>query len=352
MDDLLAARIREAAARGTPLVIRGGGTRSFYGNPSSGEPLETQALAGIVDYQPRELVVVARAGTRLTDLEALVSAAGQMLPFEPPRFGADGTLGGCIATGLSGPRRAAAGAVRDYVLGAVIVDGRGERLCFGGRVLKNVAGYDVSRLQVGALGTLGLIVEVALKLLPRPAAEATRCFEIGEAEALELMNRWAARPLPVSATAWHAGRLTVRLSGAASAVRAAGAMLGGQPVEDGDSFWRDLRDQRLPFFGTPAPGLRLWRTAVRPTAPPLGLSAAQWIEWGGALRWFVSDRPTAEIRAATRLAGGHAVMYRGAAPDDGVFAPLEPALFEIHRNLKRRFDPAGILNRGRLYPGL
>lgn len=352
MEGRYAERIREAFREGRPLVIRGGGTKGFYGNPTAGEVLDTRELAGNVDYQPRELVIVASAGTPLAELESLVDRHGQMLPFEPPHFAAGGTLGGCIAAGLSGPRRAYAGAVRDFVLGVTLIDGCGQRLRFGGRVLKNVAGYDVSRLLTGALGTLGMIVEVALKLLPRPALEVTRRFELGEAESIRRMNEWAGRPLPLSATSWQAGRLTVRLSGAAAAVRAAEQKLGGETVTDAGDFWRQLRDQAAPFFRPTAAGARLWRLAVRSTSPPLNLGVAPWIEWGGAVRWIATDRSADVVRAVARAAGGHAQSFRGPAPADGAFAPLEPAMFAIHRNLKQRFDPAGILNRGRLYPGL
>jgi glycolate oxidase FAD binding subunit len=346
MPDAFVDRIRAAHENRTPLVIRGGGSKAFYGNAAAGEVLDTRALAGVVDYQPKELVLTARAGTPLAEIEALLSGQGQMLAFEPPHFTGPATLGGCVATGLSGPRRPYAGSVRDFVLGVRMIDGSGQALRFGGSVIKNVAGYDVSRLMVGALGTLGLITEVSLKVLPRPTAETSLQFELDEAAAVLKMNQWAGQPLPLSATSWHAGLLTVRLSGAASAVHAAQARLGGETLKDAAAFWQRLRDQATPFFDKRP----LWRLALKPTMPPLQLGDAQWIEWGGAVRWLASDLPAATLREAAHHGGGHATLFRGDTPSDGVFTPLAPALSTLHRNLRQRFDPKGLFNRGRLYP--
>ncbi|MDO9468853.1 MAG: glycolate oxidase subunit GlcE [Thiobacillus sp.] len=378
MLDTLIERIRAAHDTRSPLIIQGGGSKTFYGGADEGEVLGTRKLTGVVDYQPKELVLTARAGTPLAEIDVLLAEQNQMLAFEPPHFGGSphpnplplageganaepkpvyATLGGCIAAGLSGPRRPYAGAARDFVLGVRMIDGTGQPLRFGGQVIKNVAGYDVSRLMVGALGTLGLITEVSLKVLPKPAVERTLQFELDEAAAIEKMNRWAGQPLPLSATSWHAGLLTIRLSGAASAVQAAQAKLGGEPVSDAAAFWLRLRDQTTPFFDirSSTPSQSLWRLAVKPTAPPLTASHrlggdAQWIEWGGAVRWLVSDRPAATLREAAQSAGGHATLFRGMAPPDGAFTPLAPALLALHRNLKQRFDPRGIFNHGRLYP--
>jgi len=346
MLDTFIERIRAAHDSHTPLIIEGGGSKTFYGNPDEGEVLSTRKFSGVVDYQPKELVLTARAGTPLAEVEALLAEHGQMLAFEPPHFGGSATLGGCVAAGLSGPRRPYAGAARDFVLGVRIIDGTGQPLRFGGRVIKNVAGYDVSRLMVGALGTLGLITEVSLKVLPKAAAETTLQFELDEAAAIVKMNQWAGQPLPLSATSWHAGVLTVRLSGAESAVLAAQARLGGEVLRDATAFWQRLRDQATPFFGKRP----LWRLAVKSTTPPMKLGDAQWIEWGGAVRWLASDRPATTLREAAKAVGGHATLFRGDAPIDGVFAPLAPALLTLHRNLKQRFDPRGIFNHGRLYP--
>ena len=345
----LQERIREAAARGTALCIRGGGTKEFYGNAPRGEPLDTRACAGIVDYEPTELVISARCGTALGEIEKLLEERKQMLAFEPPHFGPGATLGGCIAAGLSGPRRASAGSVRDAMLGAKILDGRGQLLAFGGQVMKNVAGYDVSRLLAGSLGTLGLLVEVSLKLLPRPADERTQRFELPQAKALESLHRWGRLPLPISASAWREGVLSVRLSGAGSAVRAAAEKLGGEAVATGEAarFWSGVREQTDAFFEGTAP---LWRLSLPSTAPVVALAGAQLVEWGGALRWLRGTHDAAEVRAVAARAGGHATLFRAQEKPAGAFAPLPPLLARLHRDLKRSFDPAGIFNPGRLYP--
>jgi glycolate dehydrogenase FAD-binding subunit len=342
-------RIRDAAARGAPLRLRGGGSKDFYGGPASGEVLDTRGYAGIADYEPTELVVTARCGTPLAELEAALAARGQMLAFEPPHFGAGATLGGCVAAGLSGPRRAAAGAVRDFVLGARLVDGRGRELAFGGRVMKNVAGYDVSRLLAGSLGTLGLILEVSLKLLPRPAAERTVRLEMPQEKALEALNRWAGSPLPVSASAWRDGELAVRLSGAPRGVQAAAQKIGGDalPGAQADALWRGIREHTDEYFRGEAP---LWRLSLPSVAAPLELPGAQLVEWGGALRWLRGGAEPATVRAAAAKAGGHATLFRGGDRAAGVFAPLADASLRLHRQLKAAFDPAGVLNRGRLHP--
>jgi glycolate oxidase FAD binding subunit len=340
-------RIRDAAARRSPLRLRGGGTKDFYGNEARGELLDTRGYAGIVAYEPTELVITARCGTPLAEVERILGEEGQCLPFEPPHFGAAATFGGCIAAGLSGPRRASAGALRDFVLGARIVDGSGRDLRFGGQVMKNVAGYDVSRLLAGSLGTLGLIVEASLKVLPRPATEETLRLEMPQDRALETMGRWAGQPLPLSASAWHEGALLVRLSGAAAAVRAAAAKIGGEPVREPP--WDAIREHRHPFFEGDAP---LWRIALPPVAPPLPAAGAQMVEWGGGLRWLRSSEAAETLREEARRAGGHATLFRAREKAAGAFAPLAPALARLHRSLKATFDPAGILNPGRLYPEL
>lgn len=341
-------RIRLAAADGRALRFRGGGSKDFYGGTPVGELLDTREHSGVIAYEPTELVVTVRAGTPLAELEALLAERGQMLPFEPPTFGA-ATVGGCVAAGLSGPRRQAAGAVRDYVLGVKIIDGRGEVLSFGGQVMKNVAGYDVPRLMVGSLGTLGLLLEVSLKVLPRPVAEASLRFALDEQSALDRLNTWGGQPLPVSASAWQDGALTLRLSGADAAVKAAVMRLGGERLEDAEAtaFWHALREQTAPpLAGDTKP---LWRVAVPTTAAPLGLPGAQLIEWGGGLRWLRGDVAMAEVRARAAALGGHATLYRGGMRDGQIFQPLAPTVQAIHKRLRKAFDPAGIFNPGRHY---
>lgn len=338
--------IREAAAARRALCIRGGGTKDFYGGAARGDPLATSACRGIVEYEPPELVLTARCGTPLFEVEAALRARGQMLAFEPPHFGPSATLGGCIAAGLSGPRRAHAGAARDFVLGVRMIDGRGNDLRFGGKVMKNVAGYDISRLMCGSLGTLGVILEVSLKVLPIPVAETTARREASPAEAIALMNEWAGKPLPVSATC-HAGHaLYVRLSGAAAAVRAAREKIGGEEVVDGTAFWRAVREHELDFFQD---AQALWRLSVKSTTPPLNVPGPQLIEWGGALRWLRTDADAQSVRQAAAFGGGHATLFRGGNRAAAIFHPLAPALEQLHRRLKEKFDPAGILNPARLY---
>ena len=342
----LRERVLAAAVGKTPLRIRGGGTKDFYGNPPVGELLDTAAHAGLVAYEPTELVVTARCGTPLAELEAALEEQGQMLAFEPPHFCEGATVGGCVALGLSGPRRATAGSARDFVLGVKVLDGKGEILNFGGQVMKNVAGYDVSRLMAGALGTLGLLLEVSLKVLPKPHAEATLRLELPQDKAIEAMNRWGGQPLPLSATCWADDLLTVRLSGARAAVAAAREKMGGENVADADSFWRGVREQQSGFFSGEA---ALWRLSLPSKTPPLVLPGAQLIEWGGAQRWLKSDAPAAALREAAAQAGGHATLFRGGDKSAGVFQPLPEPLMQIHRSLKRNFDPQGLFNPGRLY---
>jgi glycolate oxidase FAD binding subunit len=342
----LSERIRAAAAEKRPLRIRGAGSKDFYGGALHGEVLDTRDLSGIVDYEPSELVLTARAGTPLAELEAALAQRGQMLPFEPPRFGGGGTLGGAVAAGLSGPRRAYAGAARDFVLGARLVDSRGQELRFGGGVIKNVAGFDVSRLLAGSLGTLGLLSEITLKVLPRPPAELSLRLELDQATALRRLNQWAGQPLPLSASCFYRGVLYLRLSGAAAAVREAHSKLGGEVLQDA-GFWDELRDQRAAFF---AEAGALWRLSLPSTAPPLQAPGEPLIEWGGALRWLAGAHDAAALRQQAAALGGHATLFRAADKSAGVFQPLPAPLLQLHRRIKAVLDPAGIFNRGRLHP--
>jgi glycolate oxidase FAD binding subunit len=341
-------RIVAASQSGSPLRVRGNGTKDWYGQSLQGEVLDTTAYTGIVDYDPTELVITARCGTNLREIGKALSAHNQMLAFEPPRFDGMATLGGIVAAGLSGPRRQAVGSVRDFVLGAVMMDGRGEVLHFGGQVMKNVAGYDVSRLLTGSLGTLGLILEVSVKVLPRPVAQQSLQFAMNETQALHQLNVWGGQPLPVSASCWQDGKLSVRLSGARAAVDAALIKMGGEPFVDADAFWDQLREHQHPFFAETAEGL--WRLSLPSSAPALQVPGEQLIEWGGAQRWLKTSADATTIRAAAEAAGGHATLFRGGDKSVGVFHPLKAPIADIHRRLKASFDPAGIFNPQRMYP--
>ena len=363
---LLVDRVNSARSAGAQLCIRGGGSKDFYGEALQGELLDTRVLEGISSYEPTELVVTARCGTSLAELEAVLAEKGQCLPFEPPHFGEPAaptrargaTVGGMVAAGLSGPSRAAVGSVRDFVLGATLLNGNGEVLTFGGQVMKNVAGYDVSRLLAGSLGTLGVILETSLKVTPMAAATLTLRLEMDQANALDKLNTWAGQPLPLNASAWWDGNLIVRLRGALAAVQAARTLLGGDIVqpEFASPFWEGLRNHDDEFFvkaraaiGT---GAALWRLSVPQTAPPLALSGELMLEWGGAQRWLCSAAPAALIRDAAAKVGGHATLFAAHDKSAGAFAPLRSPLDRIHRELKKSFDPSGLFNPGRLYPGL
>lgn len=342
-------RIAAATASAIPLRIRGGGTKDWYGQVPRGEMLDTRMYSGIVAYEPTELVMTARCGTPLAEIDAVLAAHNQVLAFEPPHFSQWGTatLGGMVAAGLAGPGRQFSGSVRDFVLGADLMDAQGQVLHFGGQVMKNVAGYDVSRLLAGSLGTLGLILQVSLKVLPKANAASTRVFQADQMSALRLLNAWGGQALPLSASAWIDGVLTIRLSGAQAAVDAAEKKLGGTALPNGEDFWHDLREHSHAFFA--APTLPLWRLSVPSATPPLVLNGTQVIEWGGAQRWYRGDASVTAIRAAAAAAGGHASLYRGGDKGVGVFHPLAPALVKIHRKLKAAFDPSGIFNPGRMY---
>jgi glycolate oxidase FAD binding subunit len=384
-------QVRAAAAARTPLRLRGGGTKDFHGprGPAGlqGSLLDTRALAGIVSYEPSELVVTAWAGTPLAQLEAALAERRQCLPFEPPHFaapdaGAAATVGGMVAAGLSGPARVSVGAVRDYVLGLHLVNGRGEALCFGGQVMKNVAGYDVSRLMVGAWGTLGLITQVSLKVLPVAPAEATLRFACTQAEALQRVLDGARQPLPLNASSWVAvgsngdsdaggdgngarrgdmqqpGCLHVRLRGAAAAVEEACRTLGGERLDaqEAAAHWQACREQTLPWFATRAPTHALWRLSLPATAPVLALPAtasAPLLEWHGALRWVQAPlADAAALAEAARAVGGSASIFRahdaGGYLQKDLFGLQSPALQKIQARVRAAFDPAGIFNPGRM----
>jgi glycolate oxidase FAD binding subunit len=346
----LRTAVMEAHRTRTPLRLCGAGTKDFYGESCEGARLELRGYRGVIEYEPSELVLTARCGTPLSEIEALLGANRQFLAFEPPRLEGDPTIGGVIAAGLSGPRRSHSGAARDYVLGAVLLAVDGEVLRFGGKVMKNVAGFDVSRLLCGSLGILGPISQVSLKVMPLPREEQTLRFELTEEAALAAFNRWAGQPLPVSATAWWHGVAWVRLSGAPAALRTARAQLGGEAVEPqaAAAWWQELRSQRHTLFGDAA---SLWRLSLPSTAAPLELEGPRLIEWGGALRWYASERPAGAVRRIATAVGGTALHWRGGIAGSR-FHPLSPAVLGIHRRLKARFDPHGIYNHSRLVAGL
>ena len=373
-------RVRAALKHGTALCVRGGGSKDFYGQPLQGEVLDVSALRGIISYEPSELVVTVRAGTTLQELQAALAEKGQHLAFEPPCFGSDAsgdsaaTCGGMVAAGLSGPARANAGAVREFVLGVELLNGRAELLTFGGQVIKNVAGYDVSRLMVGAMGTLGVLTEISLKVLPRAPAEATlSCAGLDQQTALDLLHRWGGQPLPLNASCWlmetsaasPRGHLYVRLRGAAAAVEAACPRmladlqaLGGEAARMDNAQaapdWNACRDQTLPFFQAPAHELGLWRLSVPQTAPALKLPFPTLVEWHGGQRWLWAPLSAlGQLRQCAAAVGGTATLFRAPTSADAEaiqrFSPLQSALGRIHKQLKHEFDPAGIFNRGRMY---
>lgn len=359
-------QVRAAAAARRPLRISGGDTKAFYGESVTGETLCTRDWAGIVSHEPSELVVTVRAGTLLAELEAALAEHGQCLPFEPPRFGPASTIGGAVAAGLAGPARATAGGVRDYVLGVQFINGHGDWLTFGGQVMKNVAGYDVSRAMAGSLGTLGVITDLSLKVLPMASAEATLVFALGQHDALEQLHRWGSQPLPINASCWVRDTtasdapelLFVRLRGAVAAVESAAERLGreagGARIDQAQAGpdWTACRDQTLPFFNSPSPDQCLWRLSVPQTAPVLPLPYAQLIEWQGAQRWLWAPASAAtEIRSAAAAVNGHATLFRaGADGAPGVprFHRQSPVIHTLTQRLRAEFDPAGLFNPGRM----
>lgn len=345
----IAGRIQQARADRAPLRIRGGGSKDFLGRAPSGDVLDVSGCRGIVDYDPSELVITVRGGTPLVEVETLLAQNGQSMPFEPPAFSSSATLGGVTAAGLSGPRRPWAGSVRDFVLGTVCVTGRGEILTFGGRVMKNVAGYDVSRLMAGALGTLGVLVEISFKVLPAPRVERTRVFEFDAARAIDFLAEAGGTPVPLSASCHLEGRLHVRLSGTEAGVRAAEDVLGGESVDADEAPWDALRHQHHAFFEGDAP---TWRVSIPPAAPPLEWPGSVLTEWGGALRWVRGEFDAHALRDAVAMHGGVATLYRYGDRDGDVNPPPDPVTRRLFTGLKDSFDPDRILNPGRLYRDL
>ena len=358
----LSEQVLEARANFCPILIQGGSTKSFYGNAfvrSDHEPvaLDMRTLQGIVNYEPTELVITAFAGTPLLEITNTLDAAGQMLAFDPPSFGSKATIGGCIASGLSGPGRLGGGPLKDYVLGTHLLDTQGRMLKFGGEVMKNVAGYDVSRMLAGSMGMFGALLQISVKVAPKPMQTCTLEWQCNESESLALCAGMRAQPLPISASAWESldgqGRLRLRLAGAPTAIDSAKRKLGGQLVAEQESaqYWQDLREQRLAFFAAP----QLWRVAVAPGTPALNLGPTL-IEWGGGQRWIAADLDPTSVRLVAEQSHGHATLFRlGAgkhAPSDGVFHPLSTGVATIVKRLKQEFDPKGVFNPSRLVAGI
>ena len=339
----LAATVREAATRKSPLTIQGSGSKRFLIGDIQGTPLDVTKHRGIVSYEPTELVITARAGTPLNEIETALAEKNQMLAFEPPHFGPQATLGGTIACNLSGPRRPYAGSARDFILGTKIINGKGEILKFGGQVMKNVAGYDVSRLMAGSRGTLGVILEVSLKVLPKPVQEITLTFEMDATAAIAKMNAWAGQPLPLSAAAHAGDTLYIRLSGSEAGVRAARTKLGGEPLAKGVAFWEALREHQRSFFRTETP---LWRLSVPPASVPINLPGKWLLDWGGAQRWLLTDTSAENIHRMAESTGGTATLFRTSQANSTRNSVLPEPVRILHKNIKQSLDPASILNPG------
>lgn len=338
----LTGAVRAAIAARRPLRVAGQGSKAFYGDAAAGEPLDVTAHRGVLGYEPGDMVITARAGTPLAELDAVLGAQGQMLGFEPPQFGGRGTLGGAVAGGLSGPRRPWAGAARDFVLGVRAINGRGQVVRYGGETIKNVAGYDLARLYAGSLGAFGVMLDVSLRVLPVPQTELTLLLQ--PSNPARAMIDLQGRPWPLSGLCWVGGQLRVRLSGTAEGVAAARGQIGGEELPDGAAFWRALRDWELPFFAGETP---LWRVSLPPAAAALDLPGEWLIDWGGAQRWLRCDAAPAEVWAAAAKAHGHAMLMRGGDRRGGVFQPTCAAQATIERRLKAELDPAGVFAGGR-----
>ena len=336
-------QIKAAAAKGEKLTIRGSGSKTFLAPDAQGEVLDTRAHTGIVEYDPKELVIVVCCGTPIAEVEQTMAAANQMLAFEPPHFGEQGTIGGMVASGLSGPRRPYAGAVRDFVLGCKVLDGKGDHLSFGGKVMKNVAGFDVSRLITGSMGTLGVITEASFKCLPLPKAQQTRVFEMDAQSAIVAMNHWYAEANPVTATAWMDGKLYVRLAGAEPAVKSAVAKLGGEALANDVDWWRNWREQTHAFFAGDGPLIRVSCKSTALWGDLANGSEMQAVDWGGAQRWLRTESiALTAIREWARAEGGHATVFRGATSQQERMQRLQPALADVSQKIKTSFDPYNV----------
>jgi len=348
----LRSRVEEAHNSHTPLRIIGGDTKRFYGNELVGEPLNTNKHIGIISYEPSELVMTVRSGTPLSAVQKVLAEQGQMLPFEPPVFADGSSIGGVIASGLSGPRRPFTGSVRDYVLGCKILTGNGKVLEFGGQVMKNVAGYDVSRLMAGAMGTLGVLLEISIKLLPKPETEISVYMPLTAQEALDVMNARMAKPLPLSAACYDGETMYLRFSGTESGLNGIERKIAGDRLDNSEQFWQELNNQQHFFFKE---GVPLWRLSLASGILHLGLPGQWLFDWGGAQRWLKTYEPADNVRDAVAAEGGHATLFRGNEllnNDETVnmFHPLPEGLGRLTRSIKKIFDPHNVLNRHRFYP--
>ncbi len=341
-------RIKQANDNGEGLSIVGGGSKEFMGHPSSGEEVNLSEYSGILSYEPSELVITARAGTSLTELQSCLSESGQILAFEPPSYNQHSTIGGAVASGISGSRRPYTGSVRDYVLGIRCLNGCGELLSFGGQVIKNVAGYDVSRLMTGAYGTLGVLLDISLKVIPQPEFETAFTIPMELETALQKMHVWVAEAIPISAAAYDQGCLKIRLSGKESTVSAASDKLSFASSDQIElNYWSQLDNHQLDFFTDLEQ--TLWRLSVPSNTVPLKISGEWLIDWGGAQRWLKSRQSAKKIRTMVEEHGGHATLIRGGKRDIERFHPLNPQLKQLHQRIKNAFDPNKVLNSGRMY---
>ena len=346
--DEITSKLEDAFQQKQALQIKAGSTKQFYGRDIYAEELALTGHSGIIEYEPSELYITARSGTPLREIEQAIAEQQQILPCEPPYFGANATLGGTVACGLAGPRRVNAGSVRDCILGTEILNGKGELLRFGGKVMKNVAGYDVSRLMCGALGTLGVLMSVSLRLLPKPACEQTIVLTLDSNAAINKMNQWANTPMPISATFYDGHDLYIRLSSSLSAIEACKKVIGGESIDENDIFWTNIKEQTHDFFISDKP---LWRISVPPNTETLNISGENAIEWNGALRWHKSDADENTIRTEVERVGGHATLFKGNSTDK-IFHPLSKPSMKLHKKLKQVLDPVGILNPGKMFAEL
>ena len=331
------------------LNIIGGNSKSFYGRKAEGEVITTTEHSGVTNYEPGELVITARAGTSLTEIETLLKSKNQRLVFEPPHFSDTTTLGGAIATGINGPCRPWSGSARDSVLGVKMINGQGQILSFGGEVMKNVAGYDVSRLMTGSLGTLGILLEISLKVLPVSEKTKTIIIDCDDDNIIQRCVEINRQFLPITAMTYYKKQLYIRLSGNTASVDAAIKKLEGSVVEDND-FFSSIREQTHSFFNQSG---TLWRISIPPATPHMESLSGEWlIDWGGAQRWLISDMEAEAIRSIVKAENGHATIFKSDNNVDDVFQPLNNVQLHLHRMIRKAFDPSNVFNSGRLYKNL